>query len=827
METLRDAIETLRFRNANIERRNFVSELELMELMDEESIRRCLRDLGTPRQHQEELLKNIFVRKEIIKSAEVDSDTFVRELRNLSLLAHLNHQNLVELFCAYEYRGNFNFIFARADDGTLAHLLLGKTQLPIFTGSVDTMLFAMADLASAIHSVHNFTVEILDLELSGCHHDLAPRNILIRGCTFLLSDFGLSSFRSAEETSLTSFKEVRGSYVAPECQRLQNGRLETQKITKASDIWSFACILAEALTFSVLGVDGVQSFREQRKHDITEDLTWYRFFRGHDAPSPEVKSWLQSLSTNPNPSMNLTVELVQDMLSTEPKRRPVAEQVLMRLRCNALLSSAVTLLADYDAAVKTLTQFDLRIEEIRFRSWKITLQNVARAMSEQKGTPVKDKYFDLDFDLLRQSLAQIGLYLLELVARTNDTRNRTIILLRGQNTKLIDGLSEAVQLQINALVEQTIFEEINLDVPGAADLSAEAVGDNDIGMLISVKHLLSLEHRGLLTKYQDILLQHDQVKVLRELDYHSIAEFRPLNKKVLVEWLLYNEPWVDEVIGKELRDRMGAIARLLHAHDASRLPGTLRCRGFFPQASRRGFGFIYELEDDQARTLNPMTLNQLYDPTVESNKSYKPLLEYRVQLAYKLAQCVHRLHSVSWLHRNLVPSNVIFLSDGVASKSALVRNPFLLGFSASRQNHSNTTTIGPTALLDYHHPEYVKDKKRYREEFDYYSLGILLLEIGHWNSLPRITASRSFSGLTPEMFRQQILIKMVSPIARTMGSRYEQVVRVCLESCFSLAASQNDLRGKSVVDSFKQKVVDPLKEILDALTVYTGYQMQG
>jgi serine/threonine protein kinase len=756
------------------------------------------------------------VRKEIKKSIEVDQDTFVRELRNLSLLAHISHPNLIELFCAYEYRGNFNFIFAMAEGGTLSDLLLGKTQIPVFAGSVGTMLFALADLASAIQVLHNFTVRVLDLQLSGCHHDLAPRNILIRGKTFLLADFGLSSFRSVDETSLTSFKEVGGSYVAPECQKLQEGRLQTQKITKASDIWSFGCIITEAFTYSILGADGVRRFREQRKHEVTEDITWYRFFRGIDAPSPEVKRWIQSLSSTADPSLKLTVELVENMLSMDPQARPGAVEVLERLRCVALLSSAKTVHVRYDLAVRESPQFDLQLEEIRFRSWIIVFEGIARTASGPIQPPRENTQFE--YDILTQTFQQTELYLSDLVTGSSDANTRTIFLLQEQNTKLINAISDTFQRQVNTHVEQMILEEVNIDVSRCEHLTSEGISNSNIGTLISVKHMLSLERKGLLSEHQDILLQQDEIKIKEEIDHHSLATFRSNGQSILVEWLRYSTPWVDEVTGRQLRDRVGSIARLLHAADESRLPGTLRCYGFFPQASRKGFGFVYELKSEKATSPRPITLNQLYDP---NHKSLKPSLESRVELACKITQALYKLHSVSWLHRNLHPSNVIFLMDNDTRMGKFVRNPYLLGFTASRQNVADAATIGPSAILDYHHPEYLEDKKqRYREEFDYYSVGILLLEIGHWNSLPRITSSGKFSGLKPELFRKEILKTMVSPIARTMGSKYEQVVRVCLESRFNDAHFHfHETAHMSVLEDFKRKVVDLLQEILDGLTV--------
>ncbi|KAM6513271.1 hypothetical protein FALCPG4_015714 [Fusarium falciforme] len=136
--------------------------------------------------------------------------------------------------------------------------------------------------------MHNFTSEAMDLSLSGCHHDLAPRNILIHGETFLLADFGLSTFRNAEEDSLTTFKEVRGSYIAPESQVLRNGHVDSEKISRPSDIWSFGCILSEVLTHMVLGPAGVKQFRDKRKIQVTPEIEWFRFHKGPETPNSEV-----------------------------------------------------------------------------------------------------------------------------------------------------------------------------------------------------------------------------------------------------------------------------------------------------------------------------------------------------------------------------------------------------------------------------------------------------------------------------------------------------------------------------------------------------------
>ena len=89
------------------------------------------------------------------------------------------------------------------------------------------------------------------------------------------------------------------------------------------------------------------------------------------------------------------------------------------------------------------------------------------------------------------------------------------------------------------------------------------------------------------------------------------------------------------------------------------------------------------------------------------------------------------------------------------------------------------------AYLDFQHPEYLKHPQRYRAEFDYYSLGLVLLEIGLWQPLSAITKNLSAvnkdrEGLSPEKLRETLLTDVLPGLCRTMGHRYFSVVDKCL-----------------------------------------------
>jgi serine/threonine protein kinase len=156
------------------------------------------------------------IRKELLPQNKSDKTAYERELRNLSLLSHLKHPNIIELFCCYSYRGFHNLIFPMVDFGDLRKLLKAEERPIQFTDTA--LILAITDFSSALDAMHNFFAKAVDIQLTGCHHDLAPRNILVHKDSLLLADFGLSKFKDITQDSPTQFKGSRGFYIAPECQ---------------------------------------------------------------------------------------------------------------------------------------------------------------------------------------------------------------------------------------------------------------------------------------------------------------------------------------------------------------------------------------------------------------------------------------------------------------------------------------------------------------------------------------------------------------------------------------------------------------------------------
>lgn len=153
--------------------------------------------------------------------------------------------------------------------------------------------------------------------------------------------------------------------------------------------------------------------------------------------------------------------------------------------------------------------------------------------------------------------------------------------------------------------------------------------------------------------------------------------------------------------------------------------------------------------------------------------------------------------------------NVLCFPPIGAKDAAKAQNPRILGFASSRENQVGSVTNGPDCegqLQNYHHPDYVTWHELYREEFDYYSVGLVLLEIGHWTTLSKLTDSKRFQGISEEQFQAELLTSRVPQLGLIMGTRYMEATRVCLQGGFAKSEDAKD----AWYTAFKRLVMDQI-----------------
>lgn len=323
----------------------------------------------------------------------------------------------------------------------------------------------------------------------------------------------------------------------------------------------------------------------------------------------------------------------------------------------------------------------------------------------------------------------------------------------------------------------------------------------------------------------------------------------------MIEWKYYNN---DHPGRMEQTIRLGALVGLLNRHGLFRRFDTLPCRGLVNDVGNSRMGIVFSTAESASGTMKTL-LDTIRDA------STPPPLGWRFALACQLATALHHLHSVQWLHKSIRPDNIVSfppmtsprdgLSRLTSEKRLSINKPpeslsdvteklgvgdgvipelteapptlppfYLVGWDLSRPNHPSelsetlsVSTSGYQSKRDtikmYSHPltheralgGTSKMRQRYRAEYDIYSMGLVLLEIGLWRTIDTMRVR----GRDDDGFRSRLRTEYCDRLLSRMGVVYWRVVQRCLSNDFGVA--DEGLDGFSLQVAFEKHVVTELE----------------
>jgi serine/threonine protein kinase len=811
---------------------------------------------------------SVFIRKAFKLHTDPDKTKtkFHREIKSLLLLQRIKHPNIVELLCAYTYNSEHSLLFPCLDMD-LSHFLSRHERYGMFTADV-TFYQALQGLASALHNVHNLKLSHADHEIDivcvGYHHDIRPANILVTERTFKLADFGLSKMKTIDVGSQTEWKVGGGDYTAPECMKED---FIGQRVGRAIDVWAFGCLLVEVATYMVGGADLVESARQDRCCVVGAEwnLKNSYFWLGTDL-KPSVALHMNKLQTNAWTADSDVSDLITTAsltLQTNFHLRPTSGSVfdgLSFLATKKLYESARTSLQNYIDLLRKngesgppILIIEFEAERLKLWGWVLRLDKPGLSSEYLSQHLRKDEISRIQ-DLLGEieKKAKTGH---QISLEYSETANTDLSIdfalysqlhdaLRAMTVSLCEILPPYLLKRIDNmwLATTTSTDSINdLSKSVEASLEVEQPEYEELRAFATIKNL-RLALRELSASDRDIsqaLVDENQIEEERVFHDHEIGwlvqrsgddnKTNSRQTRVLIERVSYSLTWAKQS-PKERARRITDLVKLLRATPKPRDFCVLDCLGYTePSESDEAYKFIFAYPT----TAGGVDANVIHDTlflklqqarTKQGKYTQRPSLTQRVVLAQKLSRSLHAFHTAGWLHKTLNSTNVIFFSRPADAGSPSLAEPFIVNFRFSRPDGPCGSTSGSCEerrFAMYQHPEYisrllvpsnpsdrVESDARFQKRYDYYSLGIILLEIGSWEPIDSYSDRHPTD--PPPTFREKLIHKYAPRLEIYMGRLYTEATMACLEGNF----------GQDGVDStanrttrFFEKVVEPLSRI--------------
>ncbi|KAF7153815.1 hypothetical protein RHSIM_Rhsim01G0222800 [Rhododendron simsii] len=239
-----------------------------------------------------------------------------RTLREIKLLCHLDHENIIKIkdIMRPPEKDEFNDVYIAYElMETDLHQIIRSSQAL----TEDHCQYFLYQLLRGLKYIHSANV---------LHRDLKPSNLLLNAnCDLKICDFGLA--RTTSETDIMTEYVVTRWYRAPELL------LNCSEYTAAIDIWSVGCILMEILIREPLfpGKDYVQQLALITELLGTPEDSDLGFLRSENArkyvkqlPCVPKKSFPQKF-----PDLSpIAIDLAEKMLVFDPSKRITVEEAL-------------------------------------------------------------------------------------------------------------------------------------------------------------------------------------------------------------------------------------------------------------------------------------------------------------------------------------------------------------------------------------------------------------------------------------------------------------------------------------------------------------------
>jgi len=295
------------------------------------------------------------------------------------------------------------------------------------------------------------------------------------------------------------------------------------------------------------------------------------------------------------------------------------------------------------------------------------------------------------------------------------------------------------------------------------------------------------------------------------------------SRSVLIEWKKYEGYW-DTEIGNTLFNRVEMLTLFLRTASKSAEVLDLRildCLGYCHDEKNMRLGFVFAMPLSTSQQRSYVHLNACFSLT-----SSPPLLGDRFRLAQKLCTAVFEFHKAQWFHKSFSSYNILLFPDVELANEAAggtpdissytILAPYIIGFNHSRPGKPDEFSEPAHLSLElqrYQHPDYKnRPMQKFQRTYDYYSLGIVLLEIGLWFPLSGLLEQHK--QLTMDEFSAEIRKTYCPQLGGFMGSIYRDAVLSLLGGSSGNYADEPGMEGSPLMQlvEFQSGILTQLEQ---------------
>ena len=703
----------------------------------------------------------------------------------------------------YSLGSKNNLISPYISGGTLRKFLKQEKSPSL---SHEEGIYAMSGLASAVWALHEFMLDTTGQSYKGHHQDLRHDNILFDEQRFVLADFGLSSIKELEENTNTPFKGRKGYCQAPECAQLMQP-FQEHDTTRATDIFALACVLADIMIYLVDGPKGVDEFKNAREFKMPP-MCYYLYHKGNRSNDAVASMLQQTAHKDGSQYMHDLANLIGTMLEIDPHKRPTAAIVTAKLYIITINAFTARLSTLFDRFKSIIDSF---VEQSRFLSWVLTQDYSHYCRSS--GASTTSKNFDAVVSIFRQMLTELE----KLSGELSSLDNRSFLEVRTLNTQLLNMLSPEHRSTSQSRLQSMLLAKLGSETEDSSlNGPAVSISGSEIARKVETKQLLAqVENDAKPPLQPPFQLVTETLAPVQKLGIFRILRLRHTRPQhlLIAETVHYQDP----IRRQRLLPRIHALSKLLSSEPVSRGLRLLPFFGIRENSDDFCFEVLYELPNRQFGDRDEANLTSLHDLLAVRDVIKFPSWENRCGLAQEVAESLASFHDLDWYHKDFTSFCILSLPNHRSSYTSQISS-YLLGFHHSR-SATDEFTEGPLQDRNhqrYHHPQYISTEDsqftRFQPQFDYYSLGIVLMEIGLWDTIEAIMDEHLH--LNNHDFATTLVMQKLPLLSFHMGSWYASIVSECLSGISESSVKDNNPSADAKFPNvrFKEKVVIPLKE---------------